>query len=109
MHDYVKAALSSNDFIDSPSAAPYSVGTSILLHCPERRQKRLSPYEDGWVVKEVVPPSTVVLPRHDNAARTKLVNIALIKECPVPATVPDPPPVPGEVDAAKRAVDLTLQ
>eukprot|EP00117_Sycon_ciliatum_P011312 scpid18689/ scgid1770/ Gag-Pol polyprotein; Matrix protein p10; p20; Capsid protein p25; Nucleocapsid protein p14; Protease p15; Reverse transcriptase/ribonuclease H p90; Integrase p46 len=81
---------------------PYSVGDSVLLLRPSRRQKRTSPYEPGWVVSKVVSESTVVIVRDNDDARTsnKLVNIELIKSQPTDR-------VDDDDDALSLSVELS--
>ena len=46
--------LSSAGFIEQHSECPYSAGDPVLLLQPDRRQKRLAPYEIGWTGVTVV-------------------------------------------------------
>ena len=91
VRDYLEEELSAAEASlpeSAPSApvapCPYSVGDSVLLLRPSRRQKRTSPCEPGWVVSKGVSESTVVIARDNDDARTsnKLVNIELIKSQP---------------------------
>ena len=71
----------------------YSVGDSVLVHQPNRRQKRLPPYEYGRSVNEVLGPSTVVINRlHPDSGQhqEKVVNIELLKSDAGANVLPDP-------------------
>ena len=59
----------------------YQVGGSVLLRQPNRHQKRLPPFQQGWKVKKIVAPSTVVISRNLNPDKVqeKVVNVDLIK------------------------------
>ena len=72
--------MSSADFIEQHSECPYSAGDTVLLLQPDRRQKRLAPYEIGWTVVTVVSKSTVVVSKPGRS--NKVVNIALLKPDP---------------------------
>ena len=60
------------------STAPYEPGDAVQLRRPARRQKRLAPYEEGWVVETVVSPTTVVI-RRASGGQEKIVNVDLLK------------------------------
>ena len=97
-----KASLSESAASAPVAPCPYSVGASVLLLRPSRRQKRTSPYEPGWVVSKVVSESTVVIVRDNDDARTsnKLVNIELIKSQPTDR-------VDDDDDALSLSVELS--
>ena len=88
IRDLLEEELSESDAIESDSQCPYAPGESVLLQRPGRHQKRLPPYESGWVVKDIVSKSTVVVAKP--ARRDKIVNIALIKPNPAPAVEAEP-------------------
>ena len=89
IRDYLESELSSRDFLDVVSTNPYVVGQPVMLHRSDRRQKRSSPYEPGWIVKTVISASTVVIERvhADGRYSSKVVNIDLLKGDPINQTV----------------------
>ena len=89
IRDLLEEELSSGDFIEVSAACPYEVGDHVLLQIPSRHQKRLPPFEDGWVVKKVVSPSTIVVMKPGRA--DKVANIAILKRNPAPPSEPAPP------------------
>lgn len=48
--DILEEELSERDFIDTSSVCPYSVDQYVMLLMIRRHQKRLPPFEPGWVV-----------------------------------------------------------
>ena len=80
IRDLLEEELSSADFIEQHSECPYSAGGTVLLLQPDRRQKRLAPYEIGWTVVTVVSKSTVVVSKPGRS--NKVVNTALLKPDP---------------------------
>ena len=54
IRDCVEAELPAHDFTELDSPNPYSVGDHVLLLCPERQEKCLSPFESGWQVYDVI-------------------------------------------------------
>ena len=97
-----EASLSESAASAPVAPCPYSVGDSVVLLRPSRRQKRTSPYEPGWGVFKVVSESTVVIVRDNDDARTsnKLVNIELIKSQPTDR-------VDDDDDALSLSVELS--
>ena len=94
VRDIVETELSSRDFVDLPDGpCAYAVGDRVLLRRPERRQKRMPPYEPGWLVTAIVSPSTVVIARQDECQRPKTVNIDLLKPDPSNDALLDAPSV----------------
>ena len=86
VRDIVEMALSDHDAVQEECPLPlYQPDEEVMLRRPERRQKLLTPYEPGWVVKKVLSPSTVVIV---SGAREKVVNVELIKPAPQPAIPP---------------------
>ena len=80
IRDLLEEELSERDAIDLASPCPYHVGQPVLLQRPSRHQKRLPPYESGWVVKEIVSRSTVIVAKPEH--QDKIVNIAILKPNP---------------------------
>ena len=94
VRDIIETELSSRDFVDLPDGpCAYAVGDRVLLRRPERRQKRMPPYEPGWLVTAIVSPSTVVIARQDECQRPKTVNIDLLKPDPSNDALLDAPSV----------------
>ena len=51
--------LSRHDACGGDTENPYSPGDRVMMLRPQRQQKRLPPYEDGWTVTVIVSPCTV--------------------------------------------------
>ena len=77
IRDLLEEELSECDTIDLASPCPYHVGQPVLLQRLSRLQKKLPPYESGWVVKEIVSRSTVIVAKPEHQDKT--VNIAILK------------------------------
>eukprot|EP00117_Sycon_ciliatum_P048857 scpid46649/ scgid34721/ Gag-Pol polyprotein; Matrix protein p10; p20; Capsid protein p25; Nucleocapsid protein p14; Protease p15; Reverse transcriptase/ribonuclease H p90; Integrase p46 len=110
LRDLLDSELSKVDRQEDERDCPFRVGDSVLLKQPSRRQKRLPPFQTGWLVIKVVSPSTVVVRRqpHMGQVQEKVVNVDLLKagggaqapESVIPrAEVDAEAPVPDECEA----------
>ena len=80
IRDFVEDALSALDRDIEAELCPYGIDTPVMLRRTDRRQKRMTPYEPGWYVADILSPSTVkIAMRNDGHVRTKIVNIDLLK------------------------------
>ena len=80
IRDLVEEELSRPDACSPEAENPYSRGDRVMMLRPQRQQKRLPPYEDGWVVTETVTPVTVRIQRDAGGLlQMKTVNVSLIK------------------------------
>ena len=103
VRDYLQSVFAEHDFIEPDVPCPYVVGEPVMLRRPDRHQKRLTPYEPGWVVHEVLNPSTVIIERvmANGRVAQKRVNIDLLKS--EPASLPS---VISDQSDADYAVDV---
>ena len=93
VQDYMTDILAEHDDPVEVCDCPYSVGDSVLLRQPSRRQKHLPPYEYGWSVNKVLGPRNVVINRlHPDSGQhqEKVVNIELLKSDVGANVLPDP-------------------
>ena len=92
VRDYLEEILSSSDAAESTGGDdgnPYAVGDAVMLLRPKRHQKLLAPYEPGWMVRNLVSPTTVVIEDASFPERQKVVNVELLKPY-TPEEVPRP-------------------
>ena len=82
IRDVIEEELSTRDFLDTTAPCPYLPGHNVMLLRSDRRQKRSSPFEKGWVVSKIISPSTVVIRSAVSPNREKVVNVALLKHDP---------------------------
>ena len=82
IRDVIEEELSTRDFLDTAAPCPYLPGHNVMLLRSDRRQKRSSPFEKGWVVSKIISPSTVVIRSAVSPNREKVVNVALLKHDP---------------------------
>ena len=103
VRDYLQSVFAEHDFIEPDVPCPYVVGEPVMLRRPDRHQKRLTPYGPGWVVHEVLNPSTVISERvmANGRVAQKCVNIDLLKS--EPASLPS---VVSDQSDADYAVDV---
>ena len=78
IRDVIEEELSTRDFLDTAAPCPYLPGHNVMLLHSDRRQKRSSPFEKGWVVSKIISPSTVVIRSAVSPNREKVVNVALL-------------------------------
>ena len=76
--DYVSEELVAGKTAEPPANNPYECGDPVLLRRPTRRQKRLAPFEPGWLMEKIIWPTTVIICR-ETGGREKIVNIELLK------------------------------
>ena len=80
IRDLVEEELSRHDACGGDTENPYGPGDRVMMLRPQRQQKRLPPYEDGWTVTEIVSSCTVRIRREaDGFDQVKTVNVSLIK------------------------------
>ena len=77
IRDWIDSEMSASDFIERDVDCPFSPGDQVLLERPARHQKRLPPFESGWVVVKVISPSNVVIA--SPGRQEKVVNVSLLK------------------------------
>ena len=82
IRDVIEEELSTRDFLDTAAPCPYLPGHNVMLLRSDRRQKRSSPFEKGWVVSKIIGPSTVDIRSAVSPNREKVVNVALLKHDP---------------------------
>ena len=78
IRDYVSEELVAGKTAEPPANNPYECGDPVLLRRPTRRQKRLAPFEPGWLMEKIIWPTTVIICR-ETGGREKIVNIELLK------------------------------
>ena len=82
IRDVIEEELSTCDFLNTAAPCPYLPGHNVMLLRSDRRQKRSSSFEKGWVVSKIISPSTVVIRFVVSPNREKVVNVALLKHDP---------------------------
>lgn len=79
---FVTTWTSSSDtdvLLDGGRSNTYMVRDAVMLLRPKYHQKLLTAYEPGWIVREVVSPTTVVIEDADKPEQQKVVNVELLK------------------------------
>ena len=97
IRDVVEEHLSAADFQEVPERCPYDVGNAVLLEVGVRRQKRLPPFESGWMVSHIISKSTVVISKPGRL--DKVINVSALKPDPVPAATESIPSAADGTDS----------
>ena len=78
IRDIIEEEMSSAHTIDEETECAYAAGDTVMLCHADRHQKRLAPYEHGWIVICRISASTVSI-RHSDTEAEKTVNVQLLK------------------------------
>ena len=78
IRDIIEEEMSSADAIDEETECAYAVDDTVMLRRAGRHQKRLAPYECGWIVVSRISASTVSI-RHSDTEAEKTINVQLLK------------------------------